>query len=80
LYVVLKYAVVVFVGSGPAYFFYLLEALEEAGVKLGMPRDVARGLAAQTCIGAGMVFLFLLLTSFKSYTLAITTSQASHLV
>ncbi|KAJ3108538.1 hypothetical protein HDU97_000820 [Phlyctochytrium planicorne] len=40
-------------GSGPAYFFYLLEAMENAGVQLGLPRDVARGLAAQTCLGAG---------------------------
>ncbi|KAJ1568673.1 hypothetical protein HK405_015352 [Cladochytrium tenue] len=40
-------------GSGPAYFFYLLEAMEEAGVELGLPREVARGLAAQTCAGAG---------------------------
>ncbi|KAJ3219819.1 hypothetical protein HDU67_009007 [Dinochytrium kinnereticum] len=40
-------------GSGPAYFFYLLEAMENAGVSLGLPRDVARGLAAQTCLGAG---------------------------
>ncbi|KAI8837341.1 pyrroline-5-carboxylate reductase dimerization-domain-containing protein [Chytridium lagenaria] len=40
-------------GSGPAYFFYLLEAMENAGVAQGLPRDVARGLAAQTCLGAG---------------------------
>ncbi|KAI9343472.1 pyrroline-5-carboxylate reductase dimerization-domain-containing protein [Zopfochytrium polystomum] len=44
-------------GSGPAYFFYLLEALEEAAVQLGMPRDIARGLAAQTCVGAGKMAL-----------------------
>jgi pyrroline-5-carboxylate reductase len=40
-------------GSGPAYFFLLVEALEQAGVALGLPLDVARGLAAQTCMGAG---------------------------
>ncbi|EGF80356.1 hypothetical protein BATDEDRAFT_24855 [Batrachochytrium dendrobatidis JAM81] len=40
-------------GSGPAYFFLLVECLEAAGVKLGLPADVARGLAAQTCLGAG---------------------------
>ncbi|KAJ3114430.1 hypothetical protein HDU96_002100 [Phlyctochytrium bullatum] len=40
-------------GSGPAYFFYLLEAMENAGVALGLPREVARGLASQTCLGAG---------------------------
>ncbi|KAH9246946.1 pyrroline-5-carboxylate reductase [Batrachochytrium salamandrivorans] len=40
-------------GSGPAYFFLLVECLEAAGVKLGLPVDVARGLAVQTCLGAG---------------------------
>ena len=40
-------------GSGPAYFFLLVEALEEAAVAQGLPRDVARELAAQTCLGAG---------------------------
>ncbi|KAJ3227714.1 hypothetical protein HDU81_006534 [Chytriomyces hyalinus] len=44
-------------GSGPAYFFYMLEAMENAAVELGMPRDVARGLAAQTCMGAGKMAL-----------------------
>jgi pyrroline-5-carboxylate reductase len=40
-------------GSGPAYFFLLVEALENAAVAQGLPRDVARELAAQTCLGAG---------------------------
>ena len=40
-------------GSGPAYFFLLVEAMEEAAVELGLPRDTARALAAQTCLGAG---------------------------
>ena len=40
-------------GSGPAYFFLLSEAMEDAGVALGLPRDAARQLAAQTCLGAG---------------------------
>ena len=40
-------------GSGPAYFFLLVEAMEEAAVQLGLPRDTARALAAQTCLGAG---------------------------
>jgi pyrroline-5-carboxylate reductase len=40
-------------GSGPAYFFLLVEALEEAAVMQGLPRDVARELATQTCFGAG---------------------------
>ncbi|MGH8117661.1 MAG: pyrroline-5-carboxylate reductase [Rhodanobacteraceae bacterium] len=40
-------------GSGPAYFFLLVEAMEDAAVQLGLPRDAARALAAQTCLGAG---------------------------
>jgi len=40
-------------GSGPAYFFLLVEALEDAGTALGLPRDVARQLAAHTALGAG---------------------------
>jgi pyrroline-5-carboxylate reductase len=40
-------------GSGPAYFFLLVEALEDAGASLGLPRDVARQLAAHTALGAG---------------------------
>jgi len=40
-------------GSGPAYFFLLAEALEDAAVAQGLPRAAARALAAQTCHGAG---------------------------
>jgi pyrroline-5-carboxylate reductase len=40
-------------GSGPAYFFLLVEALEEAAAAQGLPRQAARELAAQTCLGAG---------------------------
>ncbi|KAI8904380.1 pyrroline-5-carboxylate reductase dimerization-domain-containing protein [Gorgonomyces haynaldii] len=44
-------------GSGPAYFFLMVECLEQAGIDLGLPREVARGLASQTCLGAGMMLL-----------------------
>ena len=40
-------------GSGPAYFFLLVEALEDAAVAQGLPRAAARTLATQTCLGAG---------------------------
>jgi pyrroline-5-carboxylate reductase len=39
-------------GSGPAYFFLLVEALTGAGVKVGLTREVARSLARQTMWGA----------------------------
>lgn len=42
--------------SGPAFVYVILESLAEAGVKVGLPRDVATLLAAQTTLGAaGMV-------------------------
>lgn len=40
-------------GSGPAYFFLLAEALIDAGVEQGLPRDVAVTLATGTALGAG---------------------------
>ncbi len=39
-------------GSGPAYVFYLAEAMIDAGVLLGLPRDVAHDLTVQTVLGA----------------------------
>ncbi len=43
--------------SGPAYIYIILESLAEAGVKVGLPRDVATLLAAQTALGAATVVL-----------------------
>lgn len=40
-------------GSGPAYFFMLMEALEDAGRELGLPAGIARQLAVATAAGAG---------------------------
>ena len=44
-------------GSGPAYIYIIIEALAEAGVKVGLPRDTATQLAAQTAYGAAKMVL-----------------------
>ena len=43
--------------SGPAFVYIILESLAEAGVKVGLPRDVATLLSAQTLHGAARVAL-----------------------
>jgi len=40
------------VGSGPAYIYLIIEALADAGVRLGLPKDISTVLAAQTTLGA----------------------------
>nr|AAV31912.1 pyrroline-5-carboxylate reductase [Aedes aegypti] len=42
-------------GSGPAYIFVLIESLADGGVRMGLPRDLAYRLAAQTFLGAGQL-------------------------
>ena len=44
-------------GSGPAYVFVVAEAMAEAGVLAGLPRDVAETLAFQTLLGASRLLL-----------------------
>ena len=44
-------------GSGPAYFFYLIEALVAAGESMGMDRETAKQLAVQTAVGASTMAL-----------------------
>jgi pyrroline-5-carboxylate reductase len=44
-------------GSGPAYLYIIIEALAEAGVKVGLPRDIATQLAAQTAFGSAKMVL-----------------------
>lgn len=46
-------AVTALSGSGPAYFFYLVEAMTRAGERMGLSPDVALRLASQTALGAG---------------------------
>ena len=45
-------AVTALSGSGPAYFFLVMEAIEQAGTELGLPADIARLLTLQTALGA----------------------------
>ena len=44
-------------GCGPAYIYLMIEALSEAGVKVGLPRKVATLLAAQTMMGSAKMVL-----------------------
>jgi len=44
-------------GSGPAYCFVIIEALTDAGVQLGLTRDLAEKLAAQTMLGSARLCL-----------------------
>ncbi|MGY1749121.1 pyrroline-5-carboxylate reductase [Modestobacter sp. SYSU DS0511] len=48
-------AVTALSGSGPAYFFYLVEAMIDAGILLGLPRSVAADLIVQTAYGSAVM-------------------------
>ncbi|WP_328467003.1 pyrroline-5-carboxylate reductase [Actinoplanes sp. NBC_00393] len=48
-------AVTALSGSGPAYFYLLVEAMIDAGILLGLPRQVAHELMVQTAIGSAVM-------------------------
>jgi len=45
------------VGSGPAYIYLIIDALADAGVRMGLPKDVSIYLAAQTLLGAAKMVI-----------------------
>lgn len=48
-------AVTALSGSGPAYFYYLVEAMTDAGILLGLPRAVAHDLIVQAAVGSAVM-------------------------
>jgi pyrroline-5-carboxylate reductase len=48
-------AVTALSGSGPAYVFYLVEAMTDAGILLGLPRTIAHDLIVQTVYGSALM-------------------------
>lgn len=44
-------------GSGPAYFFYMMEALEKSAVELGLPQELSHTLILQTAYGSALLAL-----------------------
>jgi pyrroline-5-carboxylate reductase len=44
-------------GSGPAYAYIMIDAMAQGGVELGLPREIAVALAAQTLLGAATIVL-----------------------
>ncbi len=48
-------AVTALSGSGPAYFYLLVEAMVDAGILLGLPRQVAHDLIVQTAVGSAIM-------------------------
>jgi len=50
-------AVTALSGSGPAYFFLLMECMEAAALELGLPAETARALTLQTAYGAARMAL-----------------------
>jgi pyrroline-5-carboxylate reductase len=48
-------AVTALSGSGPAYFFFLVEAMVDAGILLGLPRSLAVDLIVQTALGSAVM-------------------------
>ena len=50
-------AVTALSGSGPAYFFLIMEAMQDAGIKLGLSAETAKLLTIETAFGAGRMAL-----------------------
>ena len=64
-------------GSGPAYFYYLVEALTKAGVELGLAPEISNKLVTQTALGATAMLVQQPIMTAEALRLAVTSHKGT---